>query len=96
MTTALTTTTNQIPGYFSYVKKPIQRSSPNAEQFQLIQVEQLEDAIFTPVSYSIQEEDRCPSCKRKLKSDLPLTSDFGGVNSPYELVYARLEGLQYR
>jgi len=96
MSTALTTRTNQVPGFFSYIQKPNQNSGPDTEQFQLIQLEQLDDAIYTPVSYSIQEENRCSSCKRKLKSDLPLTSDFGEINSPYELVYARLEGLQYR
>ena len=82
----------EVPGYFNYTR-PAQQLE---KSFQLVQVEQIEDAIFAPLAGAETSFNLCSSCKRNLKSDLPLTSDFGEINSPYELIYARLEGLQHR
>ncbi len=84
-------TRNQVPGFYNYTQ-PVKEK----EKFQLVQVEQLDEAIFAPLVLDVTSDKRCISCKSKLKSDLPMASDFGEIRSPYQLVYARLEGLQYK
>ena len=81
---------NQVPGFYNYTQ-PVKEK----EKFQLVQIEQLEEAVFAPLIINEASDNRCVSCKSKLKSDLPITSDFGEIHSPYQLIYARLEGLQY-
>ena len=84
-------TLNQVPGYFNYTKQEkIQKGS-----FQLVQVEELEDVFLSSLMQVAPPDNLCLSCGKSLRSDLPLTSDFGSVETPYDLVYARLEGLQY-
>lgn len=82
---------NQVPGFYSYTK-PVKEK----EKFQLVQIEQLEEAIFAPLVIDKASGNHYISYKSKFKSDLPVASDFGEIHSPYQLIYARLEGLQYR
>lgn len=83
-------TVNQVPGYFNYVSKPGQRGN-----FQLAQLEEVEEAVFYPVLENTYLKNYCSNCGRKLENGLPLVSDLGEINTPYDLIYARLEGLQY-
>ena len=83
-------TRNKVPGYFNYTQP-----TKIGKNFQLVQVEDLEDASFVPVKSREISDNHCMSCRSKSKSDLPLRSDFGDVNNPYGLIYARLEALQY-
>ena len=85
-------TVNQIPGFFNYTKP-----GKIKEQFQLVQIDESEEAAFAPLIQVSTPNKQGLSYSRNSKSDLPLTSDFGEINSsyhPYQLVYARLEGLQ--
>ena len=75
------------PANFSY-PQVVNESHP------LVQVEELE----TPFAVSLITNENLNqnySGAKRVKSDLPLTSDFGEIENPYELVFARLEGLQY-
>ena len=83
-------TKNKVPGFFNYTQP-----AKIGKNFQLVQIENLDDAVFTPVKSSEISDNQCISCRSKLKSDLPLRSHFGNIKNPYELIYARLEGLQY-
>ncbi len=83
-------TRNRIPGFFNYTQP-----GKIKKNFQLVQLEELDDAVYAPVKAEEISDNHCVSCRSKLKSDLPLRSDFGNINNPYELIYARLEGLQY-
>lgn len=80
---------NQVPGFFNYTR-PVK----NKEKFQLIQMEQLEEEIFAPLVRNNSLRHQL-SYRGNLKTDLPITSDFGEIKNPYQLIYARLEGLQY-
>ena len=63
------------------------------EQNKLTKLDHLEQVIAGFLSLNkISTGNRVISYPR---SDLPLLSDFGEVNTPYDLIYARLEGLQY-
>ncbi|OGI19031.1 MAG: hypothetical protein A3B68_07445 [Candidatus Melainabacteria bacterium RIFCSPHIGHO2_02_FULL_34_12] len=67
------------------------------QQFQLVPLDEIEDAVFSPLlkTGANDKENHCLSCRGKSKAGLPVSSDFGEIKSPYELIYARLEGLQY-
>ena len=80
---------NQVPGFFNYTR-PVK----NKEKFQLIQLDQLEEETFAPLVIS-KKAHRHQLSRENLKTDLPVTSDFGEIKSPYQLVYANLKGLQY-
>lgn len=82
----------QIPGDYNYLQPSKVRDK---QSFQLIQVEEAEErALFPLVRIDESDNYNLPSI-RNLKTDLPLTSDFGGIKTPYDLICANLEGLQY-
>lgn len=84
----LPATINQFTPYFNYVRKPDHKIALREASF-----EEIEEAMFYPVLDA--SKNLCPLCERRTRSKLPLVSDFGEINTPYELIYARLEGLQY-
>lgn len=82
----------QIPGDYNYLQPSKVREK---QSFQLIQVEEAESrALFPLVRIDELDNNNLPRI-RSLKTDLPLTSDFGGIKTPYDLIFANLEGLQY-
>ncbi len=84
-------TLNNVPGFVNYTRQErVQKGN-----FQLVQVEELEDAFLNSLIRVAPHDNLCSSCGKRLKSDMPLTSDFGNIETPYDLIYSRLEGLQY-
>lgn len=87
MTAYLVPNTNKIPEYFNYT-----HTKKNYPLVKLLHLEKIAFSGFlAPVNSNSQRE-----LKLKVKiCDLPLISDFGDDINPVNLIYARLEGLQY-
>ena len=94
--------TNTLPlplplqSYFSYINcnRKSNVTKNNSAEFELVNVK-LEETEEMFSGFLTKETNSLVPAYKLHKTDLPLTSDFGKINSPYELVYARLEGLQF-
>ena len=83
-----------LPSNFSYIncKGKSNVTKNNSAEFELVKLEETGE-LFS--GFLTKETNSLVPAYKLHKTDLPLTSDFGKINSPYELVYARLEGLQF-
>lgn len=82
---------NKIPGFHNYTSYEKIEAKEKCTDFELLPItgEKINELTETNLSENNYSISTLP------KRDLPLVSEFGEIKSPYELIYARLEGLQY-
>lgn len=89
---------NKVPGFYDFYncanhnRQAVTIKNNNPE----FQITNLENPVFNTIVLIEQPIPHQTNLSNlKPKGDLPLMSEFGEINNPYELIFANLENLQY-